>query len=45
VSPSGPNPWPHMALMHSMGMQQYYGGKNHEASDPDLWFRMNLYCL
>ena len=24
-----------MALMHDMGMQQYYGGKNHEATDPD----------
>src|SRR5215216_2753366 len=35
-SPSGPNTWPHTALMHGMGMQQqYYGGNNHEASDPD----------
>ena len=36
VSPSGPNAWPHTALMHDMDMQQqYYGGKNHEATDPD----------
>src|SRR6476619_249885 len=36
VSPSGTNARPHTALMHNMDMQlQYYGGKNHEASDPD----------
>src|SRR5262245_62880085 len=36
VSPSGAHARPHTALMHHMDMQpQYYGGKNHEASDPD----------
>ena len=36
MQPSGPNAWPHTALMHDMDMQQqYYGGKNHEATDPD----------
>src|SRR5262245_4208147 len=36
VSPSGASARPHTALMHNMDKQpQYYGGKNHEASDPD----------
>src|SRR4029450_13728021 len=36
VSPSGAHARPHTALMHNMDREpQYYGGKNHEASDPD----------
>src|SRR5215475_12603758 len=36
VSPSGAKARLHTALMHNMDMQQqYYGGNNHEASDPD----------